>query len=361
MQPSRINQIVKRAAKLSEAYNKARVVTYWPKKLYKGKWVQRTNKPRSYKIEPRGSIKRNNLILVTLDEHKFLAQHYPNAAKYTRTSTYHDSEYVEDSSLMGSSQLPVVHETWYGARSLSVLRDDDMPEGFRKANELKEDEQEKMELQCLLYHDPKTGVPMIEDSITGKLRKLRIGDMITKVRKANDNLDETFMEEGDDPRQQNDYSAGGTDHKWSDRFRANTNIEHDLLTSKTLPRDHKRAHRIPNDISDTSVNWQMDSIQLRSLAILYAERLIVLSPELESARVTLTDRAYKVLDSMSRKLKIRDGAVINGYFITKQEFFADLEAIHLKNKPPRKGPPPAMDWSVIRGVENNQTTKTISC
>lgn len=233
------------------------------------------------------------------------------------------------------------------------------------------------------YCTPKNkyGVPlyaMFEDTDTGEYRPIRNGDMLTTIRGSNDNLDALFMEEGDDPRVQNDVSAGSTDHRWSDRFRANRNFEQEMLNAT---RDYARgkwqhSYRLPNSNPILKgIRWAPDELTLRRLAQATTERIITRKPELEDERQQLTDQAYDRLSAMTKDLRFdRDGAMVQGYFLSKQEFFGTLEEnereyqaaasqaydypvqqtmvegvkVDKKVRRPRTRPTP-VDWSVVRG------------
>ena len=377
----------------------------------------------SKQMKRKGYVRRNALPRVTLQEHKYLCEHTPNIARFTRTFEHPASEFVSDVNRPGPARLPVVREFWVGSRSQAQggLGDtgdddfgDDLPAGFKKSQSEQEDAAETTELMTLTYSDPtaynawiqvqvserydqivrkkprlkKHGIRlrqlveqqlrlehstfrdgqltesmcMFEDPMTGEYRPIQPGDMITTVRGSNDDLDALFLEEADDPREQNDFSADGADHRYSDRYRANTEMEEEFFQNKD--------HRIPNSALPEGLRWQPDELQIRRGAQLSADRIIASRPELESLRLQLTDEAEDRIRRQVADIKFGEtGELSHGYFVSRDEFFASLEQNFLrrKRKPerrcniklssgrnqtgfkPAKEQPQPMDWSAIGG------------
>ena len=411
----------------------------------------------SKQMKRKGYVRRNALPRVTLQEHKYLCEHTPNIARFTRTFEHPASEFVSDVNRPGPARLPVVREFWVGARSQAQggLGDtgdddfgDDLPAGFKKSQSEQEDAAETTELMTLTYSDPtaynawiqvqvslrydqivrkkprlkKHGIRlrqlveqqlrlehstfrdgqltenmcMFEDPMTGEYRPIQPGDMITTVRGSNDDLDALFLEEADDPREQCDFSADGTDHRYSDRYRANTEAEQEMLqtscftgkdtvftdtpdfpdtydkeearrfreegrmrvydetgllrgyttvTEEQWFKDPNRAipHRarnlIPNSAMPEGTRWQPDDMEIRRQAQLSAIRLIKQRPELEHLQLQLTDEAEDRIRRQVADIKFGEqGELSHGYFVTRAEFFASLEENFLKRK--RKGERP---------------------
>lgn len=346
----------------------------------------------SKQMKRKGYVRRNALPRVTLQEHKYLCEHTPNIARFTRTFEHPASEFVSDVNRPGPARLPVVREFWVGARSQAQggLGDtgdddfgDDLPAGFKKSQSEQEDAAETTELMTLTYSDPvaynawiqvqvserydqivrkkprlkKHGIRlrqlveqqlrlehstfrdgqltesmcMFEDPVSGEYRPIQPGDMITTVRGSNDDLDALFLEEADDPREQNDFSADGADHRYSDRYRANTEMEEEFFQNKD--------HRIPNSALPEGLRWQPDEFQIRRGAQLSADRIIASRPELESLRLQLTDEAEDRIRRQVADLKFGEaGELSHGYFVSRDEFFASLEQNFLRRK--RKGERP---------------------
>lgn len=190
-------------------------------------------------LDKRGYLLRNLLPLVSVFEHDELCKNPSTIAMagYTRITDYAHNQYIESTDRMSPSRLPKVMEIWFKAQPLSTIGEDtDESHGITKSEEEQDTAAQLTELHTLLYHDASTGLPLIEDQETGLLRPIiawradgKAGDCITVVRGSNDNLDALFLEEGDDPRKQNDITAGADDHKYSDRFRANNYLEEEFL------------------------------------------------------------------------------------------------------------------------------------
>lgn len=209
---------------------------------------------------------------------------------------------------------------------------------------------------------------MIEDPTTGEPRPIRNGDVIqvcmgskpiVVTRRAKDgryrkfayeltqDLDATYLEEADDPRHQNDASAAGSDHKWSDRFRANSDLEQEFLTDnpgtgpKTLNAEGEAlyrhsfkvddkdnpGYRIPNTAAP-DIRWQPDDLTLSRIAQEMAEKIHRRSPDQDLFE--LIDSAKARLRAMTGDIKFAGNMQIGGYFISKQEFFATLEGYHME-------------------------------
>lgn len=268
-----------------------------------------------------GSIRRNKLPLVSFLEHDWLTKHHKAMAGFVRTFQYSDSEYIEDTSRPVQARPPKITEIWVGSRSLGCVPGESAEtetEGLSASQLEQEDAAELTDLQTLLYHDPVSGHSLIEDPDDGHLRPIRNGDVVSVVRGSNDDLDALFLEEGDDPRVQNDLGAVGTDHKWSDRFRANTDLEQSFLDS--------REYKLPNSAADDT-RWCPDDLTMRRLAQNLVAKVLERRPDWEDNILALTDEAEQRIRAMSENVKFnQDGAMIAGYFMTRDEFFGTLES-----------------------------------
>lgn len=342
----------------------------------------------SKSLNKRGWIQRNKLARITLEEHKWLCEHKPGIAKFTRTFQYPSSEFIQDSNLMAESRRPIIREVWIGARSQALASNtldtevedavgEDTPAGFRKSAGDQEDTAEVTELILHTYDDPeafdrylaieverrwaeilakkngrykkyraiiipritaqiigelpvdKYGVPhkcMIEDPSTGDLRPIRIGDVITTARGSNDKLDELFLEEADDPRDQNDFSAAGADHRYSDRFRANTDMEEAFLLDP--------EHRVPNTALPEGTRFTPDDLTIRRAAQERACDLVLRNPSLVSSILALTDEIEGNLRRGVADVRFdQEGKLVAGYFVNRNEYFGSIEEPHLRRKP----------------------------
>lgn len=361
-------------------------------------------------LDAKGFIQRNRLPKVTLAEHHWLVKNHPKMAGFTRTFDYEDDVYLEDTNRMSSARPPRITTVWVGARSLGCVMGETAEhesEGLSASQLDQENAAELTDLQTLLYQDPagfhewleaevtsrlealrkpaknviyrkamtrqvlkevpkdlETGMPlmsMIEDEETGKPRPIRNGDCITIVRGSNDDLDSLFLEEADDPRVQNDLSAEGTDHKWSGRFRANTQLEENFLTD--------RSYKLPNSAAPEGLRWQPDEFTTRRLAQNLVAKILERRPEWENQILSLTDEAEERIKRMARDLKFDgDGNMVGGYFITRNEFFGTVESNLMQlererceivkrqfagEERPRqfkrhKAPPAPVNWDAIR-------------
>lgn len=312
------------------------------------------------RLKANGYVRLNSLPRVTLEEQRELCMAgRTGMAGLVRTMRYGDSEYMTDSNLPGRVfKGPQVREFWIGSRSLDCINiesqaDDDRfifggedrATQDRLTNLEREDQAEVTDLVTLLYHDPATGEPMMEDPDTGELRPLRVGDMVTVVRGVNDDLDSLFMDETDDPRQMNDWGAEGTDHKWSGRFRRNTETEHRFLTGK--------RYCLPNSADNLpeGVRWSPDDLTIRRLAQNMFERWIETHPEDEPRRLAVTDAAEAKIRRMIDDFQMVDGQVVSGYFMSKSEFFGTIEEnmrkLDTMQQRPKQAPKP-VDWQKLR-------------
>lgn len=363
-------------------------------------------------IAARGFVRRNELPKVSMSEHHHLVKNHPKMAAFTRTFDYEDDVFIEDTNRMASSRPPRITTVWVGARSLGCVQGETAEhesEGLSASQYDQENAAELTDLQTLLYHDPagfnlwledtiterltelkkpvrnaiwrkvvraqvlkevpkdsETGLPlmaMIEDEETGKPRPIRNGDCITVVRGSNDDLDALFLEEADDPRVQNDLTAEGSDHKWSGRFRANTQLEENFLTDP--------SYRLPNSAAPEGLRWEPDELTTRRLAQNLVATILTRRPEWANQILALTDEAEDRIKRMAKDLKFDgEGNLINGYFITRDEFFGTMESNLMQlererheivkrqfagEERPRqfkrhKAPPAPMDWDAIRAT-----------
>jgi len=303
-------------------------------------------------LDARGFLQRNKLPRVTPAEHAWLTKHHPTMARFTRLFEYEPKEYIEDVNRAASAQRPRVTEIWVGARSLSCIPGESAEhesEGLSASQMEQEDAAETTMMQTMLYHDADSGQAMIEDDETGELRPVRIGDIVQivpskrmvsrrrnwktgKYRKGTwldkstfddmnvegltDDLDQLFLEEGDDPRHQEDMSAYGSDHRWSDRFAANSELDQKF---------HEGGVMANTAMEDT--RWQPDDLTVRRLAQNLAAKIIERRPEWANQLLSLTDEAEERLRAMGRDVRFsEDGVLIEGYFMGKQEYYGTLDA-----------------------------------
>ena len=337
-------------------------------------------------LKKRGWIRRNDMARVTLEEHKWLCEHKPNMARYTRCFQYQHNEFVQDVDRPAEARTPIIREVWIGARSQALAANtfdtevedgEDLAAGFKKSQGDQEESAEVTEMIMHTYDDPaafdaymirqvderwqemlarkprlrkhktaliklikqqilgelpcdKYGTPhkcMIVDDDTGELRPLRNGDIVTVARGSNDDLDALFLEEADDPREQNDFSAAGADHRYSDRFRANTDMEESFL--------HDRDHRIPNSAMPEGTRYYPDDMQIRRFAQQRACDLVLRDPSLVSNILALTDEIENNLRRGIADVRFdENGQLAAGYFVSRSEYFSSIEQNHLNRKAP---------------------------
>lgn len=325
------------------------VTKVWWRKYHDGtKWCEYDGPTIPWKSAPQQWLRRNDLPRVTLEEHRWLTTNRPNMSKYTRTFSYSADEFITSSDLMSESQRPQIHEVWIGARSMAVLPNEDTPAEFTRTNQLNEDSIENLHLN-LDYPQNKDGEYLIEDD-DGVPRPIELGDMVTTIRGSNDDLDGLYLEEADDPRQQNDLSAEGCEHRWSDRFRCNTDLEHKFLTAPcTKQKDKRNDYVVPHEV-EQDCNWQVDHLAALQLAQARVEKILDRHPNLINQRLMLVDEAVEQIDRMMAKIKFsaEDGSLTQGYFLSRAEFWADREAIHFRRKLPTTCPPHPINWEQIR-------------
>lgn len=358
-------------------------------------------------LDARGFLQRNKLPRVTPAEHAWLTKHHPTMARFTRLFEYDPKEYIEDVNRAASAQRPRVTEIWVGARSLSCIPGESAEhesEGLSASQMEQEDAAETTMMQTMLYHDADSGQPMIEDDETGELRPVRIGDIVQvvpskqmvshrlhwKTKKPlihmsglTDDLDQLFLEEGDDPRHQEDMSAYGSDHKWSDRFSANSLLEEEFLSGASKPRrspvsasdldrqhdarmgkigkqDATRGLVINNDryvIANSAPSMedyrpQPDEMAIRRSAQMIAIRMIEKKPEWKHRLLELTDQAADYLMSEYRDVRYDDeGAMVDGCFLAKADYFEAVDRNKALLDKAVKGPkraPSKVDWDKVR-------------
>jgi hypothetical protein len=324
-----------------------------------------TGEYRTFRFPARDWLRRQQFIRVTLDEHRWLCQNRPNVAKFTRVFEYHDTDYFNDPQ-MESSRPPKVMEIWVGARSLKTValeNDEDTSDSAKRAMEI-ENAAELTALQTMLYHDARTGQPMIVDDETGEYRPVRNGDVISIVRGSNDDLDALFLDEPDDPRQQNDFDAAGTDHKWSDRFQANSGVDEAFL-------EFEANHHLPNNHPVCrEVIVPPDDFFFRSKAQRLVAAAIQKNPALEPQLLKLTDEVEQRLRDEYAPVRFEHGELTHGYFVDRREYYAEMEKHYLKTqrcKPkerpvmlklpsgdkvagftPKAQPPLPVDWELLK-------------
>jgi hypothetical protein len=337
-----------------------------------------------------GSTKRNNLPKITVLEHDELVKQHPRMAAFTRCFEYGDKDYIEDTNRMSSSRLPKITEIWVGARSLGCIPGESAEtesEGLSASQLDQENAAELTDLHTMLYHSPGQFNTWLEQAITDRVvelgkhpknhiwrsvarrhilmsvpkdetgqptmamietedgpRPVRNGDMIQTVHGSNENLDALFLEEGDDPRMQNDHGAEGSDHKWSGRFRANTELEERFL--------HNRSYKLPNSATPEGVRWQPNEFTIRRSAAKLVETIIERRPEWADNVLALTDEAERRITAMAKDLAFdNEGQMTQGHFISRDEFFGTIEANAREYDAAIKNPkaaPSAVDWCPVR-------------
>lgn len=362
-----------------------------------------------------GWVRRNTMARVSLAEHKWLCEHKPGTARFTRCFEYQHNDYVQDVDRPSQSRTPIIREVWVGSRSQALTdvsheieesTGEDMPAGFKKSQEIQEDAAELTELMALTYDDPiafeqwlllekakrfqelvamkprlrkhrarllliieqvirkEHPLPLMIEDEFGEKRPIRPGDVITTARGSNDDLDALFLEEADDPREQNDFSADGSDHRYSDRYRANTDLEEEFLQS--------REHRIPNSAMPEGTRYAPDDMQIRRVAQTRACDIILKNPELSDRILQLADEIEANLRRGIADIRFdQEGKLVAGYFVDRSEFFASMEQNFLNRKPKTQTPctltlasgrkvtgfrsakaaPLALDWNAIRASD----------
>lgn len=387
------------------------------------KWVT-----EALKAKP---IHRSQLPEVTPTEHAWLmANGYPNVAKWTRMPGEVDDWL--DTEPFVASRYPVVKEILVGARSLGCVASDSDEEsiGLALSQEEQEDTKEVTDLLTLTYQDAPafdrwlkqrtddclirhgfklnnigmrkrimdaicTEVPcdsgeplkcMIEDPKTGEYRPLKIGDTVEIAWGSNEDLDALFLEEGDDPRKQNDVTALG-DHRWSDSFREPTDLEYgfhhasrstqfkpsrwvaDLRKTEFIgPRRRQYSkdpdrHIIANAALD-DVRWSPSPKVLRRLAEQNVERIIKRNPALADQAYALTKEVEQKLTAMAKDVRFdHEAGLIEGHFITGSEYFGTLdrnrqlyeqEVLDQNGNRKPGARPKAVDFDALRKPEENR-------
>ena len=384
-------------------------------------------------LDKYGSIKRNKLPQITVEEHHELVTKHPKMAAFTRCFEYPDNDYVEDTNRMSSSRLPKITEIWVGARSLGCIAGESAEtesEGLSASQLEQEDSACLTDLQTMLYEDAKAFDTWIEertqlfmrdglsrtkaasiitqnlpvdkygnmlkcmttDEITGEYRPVQNNDVITVVRGSNDDLDALFLEEGDDPRMQNDHGAEGSEHRWSGRFRANTSVEEEFLTNSCKSRSSplrinepgyrniltSESRKVMPNSSDSmeDIKWNPNEFEISRLAEAMVEKVLSSKPEWADRALELTDEAKRRIGSIAKDLSFdNEGAMVQGHFISRDEFFGTIESnqreyasatSHSYEYPEKqivengvkrdvksrkvKTRPLAVDWSMIRSL-----------
>lgn len=395
---------------------------------------EHTGECSKVQVPPPTWLRKQDLIRVSLAEHQWLVKHAPNIAAFTRIFEYERGDYKELPHVMSSSRAPVVREYWIGARTLSASSNDedddgDTPEGFRKSATEQEESAEITEMMLMLYDDPKAWnefcdkeamqrvnsliqqkprlkahriklitlakrqvrqeyphSAMIEDA-WGELRPIRPGDVIVLARGSNDDLDQLFNDEADDPREQNDFSADGSDHRYSDRYRANNDLEYEFLHDSGIQRPYglndkrvlqqmfpkpvrRESYTIPNTAMPEGTRWMPDEMTIRRLAQQRVAREIEQKPHLEASRLERTDQMEQQIRLACSDVRFNmEGKLEAGYFVNRAEFFASIEENFLRRRPkaqrpvkrklrpdgeeyglmlPAKEPPPCIDWPSLK-------------
>lgn len=330
-------------------------------------------------MKKKGWVRRNNLPRITLEEDKWLGEHKPNIKRFTRLFEYQYNEFVQDVDRPSEARRPMIREFWVGARSQSLASGafdteveeatgEDLPAGFRKSQGDQEESAEMTELMTLTYDDPEGfeqwlkveqahryqelttlkprlrkhrvkllkiieqvirkehPLPLMIEDEWGHRRPICPGDVITVARGSNDDLDALFLEEADDPREQNDFTADGSDHRYSDRFRANTEMEESFL--------HDRTRVVPNSALPEGTRYNPDDLQLRRMAQERACDLVLRDPSLSNSILKLADEIEANLRRGVADVRFdHEGILVAGYFANRSEYFASVEAPFLKRRP----------------------------
>jgi hypothetical protein len=343
--------------------------------------------PRGKVVGAPKPINQSQLVAITPYEHKWLLDHgYPQATRWTRMVNVTANEWIDCAPFV-ESKFAVVKEFRIGDLSINCLASDSDSEsdGLAKSQMAQETEAEITDMLTMLYEDApafdewmkqeitrrlkgvnldarvpsyraKTrrvilqelptnidGKPlktMIEDEDTGEYRPIRYGDYFQIAWGSNEDLDALFMEEGDDPRRQEDVTNEGTDHRWSGRFRSNTQLEEKFLTNScysnpaharkrnewTLGKGTNRKNDryiVPNT-AVPDLRWSPGPQTLRRLADQIVER----NGAQDTQVLPTIDAVEHRLRNIADDLQYSDGALAQGHFITKDEYFATLDHNH---------------------------------
>lgn len=360
-----------------------------------------------------GAIRRNRLPKITLPEHDWLCKNHPGLAAFTRCYDYSESEWVEDTDRPSRAQPSTVREVWVGAVNPDATPAQAEQEEMALLTDLQTElysnqaafdqwldtevtkflEKHRPRLvnnqfvrnktrRAILLEYPfprdRDGDPvpaMIEDPQTGELRPIQVGDTLTTARTSNDNLDSLYMDEPSDPRMQNDWSAFGSDHRWSDRFAASSGME-DFLVHAGRRLNGRGGWRLGNDgrfyedRPSQAGTWRSvqlmpssampeglrdipDDLSVRRSAQRIAERAIERNPDLAGCQSALTDEAEARIRLSYADVRFNEqGDLVSGYFWDKQEYFAEVDRLHARcTRPKTKGPAP-IDWGSVRAAQS---------
>lgn len=224
---------------------------------------------------------------VTFAEDQWLRKHHPSMLPYTQLHQY-PGRWKPSPNAPIRARHPIVREIWLGARSLSSIGQDELPEGLSASQAEQEDIAELTDLQTLLYQNPMfealkallvfrlartwyrnivrrhrsyftwrrklklwrmavshaqyhfAHAVIIEDEQTGALRFLQPGDVIQMAWGSNEDLDTLYMEEPASERSEDDSRRREI---LRDQIRANTYTEAKLLEdpTETVNRDNCRT------------------------------------------------------------------------------------------------------------------------
>lgn len=309
--------------------------------------AQRPNGWRTRRIYPNWvtealtsrAINTSQLPAITLAEHHWLIHNgWANVARWTRASA--DVEEWMDTDEFVESRTPTIRYIWVGKRSLKAHGDtSDEGEGLTASQEEQEDSAELCDIETLIDRE------QFRDPVTDEIRPIQMGDTLEIVHGSNEDLDALYLEEGDDPRCQNDWSAYASDHKWSESFGALSHREEEFLHSSCftgwknrnqheaflfLTEDtctpHVRFTRemprvVPNSADGyEDIRWKPDAHQIKVLAAKATDLWCKRHPEADPNAIRAS--VLEHLKAQARDLNTNEG---EGYFIGRSEFFQTLD------------------------------------
>jgi hypothetical protein len=115
-------------------------------------------------------------------------------------------------------------------------------------------------------------------------------------------------------------------------------------------------HVMPN-VAVEDLRWQPTEFEIRRIAARLVDKIIARRPDWKDSALALTDEAETKIKAMASDLKFdHEGNLIQGYFMSKDEFFGTMEsnlrefekAINYGVAGKSKARPAPMDWDRIR-------------
>ena len=288
-----------------------------------------------------GSVQMQKLAKCTLDEVQWLQANRPTILPFTRIFDYEATDYKEDSSRPVRAKRPTVREIWVGARSLASIHEDgDASEGMARNQAEDEDTAELTDLQTLLYHDAKTGLPLITDE-DGVTRPIRPGDIIQIAWGSNEDLDALFMEEASDPRSE-------SDQLWReltrDQIRVNNYQETEFLNDPT--------RSVPREALEETLT-RKDDIRLWDEAHKIVEDHLALHTEETRTYRELADFMFLKLRDEQANIQFGEKGLEKGQFLRRKDYFDAVETnLRTLNNVPKKSPPKAVPAEVFKRTPN---------